>query len=481
MAVIQPAHDFGHEVVEGLQRFGSLFGAIVYLRLLGIAEPRQLPDPGGFVCDILLVKGWQARGLEAVVGVLVARCWRSRTVRGPWSYVGEERISRLRGGADERFCLVRYPVRFIVCRARAVVDDSAIVVDLVVVVTAAARVREPPIPARRFALGVRVLIEILAEEACPVARRIQKRRYVVLLVPFVPVGLQAAARTLVGPDPGVVGVLAPHDGGPGGTTERVGDEGVREAHALVPQDGASLRHEPEVISAHVIGQDEDDIGFGGSSRRLPSGASPDARHYQYCKGHRNRHRDSPSHVEHSPLGETEERKVITPAPDTATRAGYHLRGRKHIPLRVYLCLCHSWCVSRRARLPRGYDPKACVQRPGYSAGSLLPERELLGPEIARVHRGVLDFVSAGRDDLPDPLLPEWRNGMVSPQVIKGHSYQTFVVVGPQGVAAVAQQGTQHDPHPSSSFPSQGSLFIRELWQGMYIMIRSSGLPGAKLS
>src|SRR5215212_4011841 len=229
MAVIQPAHDFGH---------------------------------------------------EAVVGVLVARCWRSRTVRGPWSYVGEERISRLRGGADERFCLVRYPVRFIVCRARAVVDDSAIVVDLVVVVTAAARVREPPIPARRFALGARVLIEILAEEACPVTRIIQTRRYVVLLVAVVPVGLQATARTLVGPDAGVVGVLAPHDGGPGGTTKRVGDVGVREGHALVPQYRASLRHILEVVFAHVIGQDEDDIGFGGSPLDLTSAAAPDARHKQ---------------------------------------------------------------------------------------------------------------------------------------------------------------------------------------------------------
>src|SRR5215208_2010593 len=151
--VPQLAHDSGHQVVERLQRFGPLFGALVYLRLLGIAEPRQLPYPGWFVCDILLVEGWQVRGLEAVVGVLVARCWRSRTVRSPWRHVGEEGHPRLRGGADEGFCVIRYPVRFIVCRGRAVVDDSAIVVDLVVVVTAAARVREPPIPARRFALG----------------------------------------------------------------------------------------------------------------------------------------------------------------------------------------------------------------------------------------------------------------------------------------------------------------------------------------
>src|SRR5918995_19458 len=159
------------------------------------------------------------------------------------------------------------------------------------------RLREPPIPARRFVLGAGIFIEVLAEETRPVARRIQTRRHVVLLVAFVPVGLHTAARTLVGPDPGVVGVLAPHDGGPGGTTKRVGDEGVREAHALVPQYGASLRHVLEVILAHVIGQDEDDIGFGGSPFGLPSGTVPDARHEQYCKGHRNRQHHSPSHVD----------------------------------------------------------------------------------------------------------------------------------------------------------------------------------------
>src|SRR5919112_3119696 len=199
--VRQPAHDTGYEVVERLQRFGPLFGSVVYVRYLGIAEPRQLPYPGGFVCDIRLVEGRQAPGFEAVVGVLVARCWRSRTVRGPWRHVGEEGYPCCRGGADEGFCVIRYHVRFIVCRSRAVVDDSAIVVDLVIVVTGAVRVREPPIPARRFVRGAGVFIEVLAEEACPVTRRIQTRRHVVLLVAVVPVSRPAALRTLVAPDP----------------------------------------------------------------------------------------------------------------------------------------------------------------------------------------------------------------------------------------------------------------------------------------
>ena len=82
--------------------------------------------------------------------------------------------------------------------------------------------------------------------------------------------------------------------------------------------------------------------------------------------------------------------------------------------------------------------------------------------------------------LPDPLLPKGRDRMVSTQVLEGNSNQTFVVVGPQGVAAVAQEGTQYDPHPSSSFPCQKSIFTRESWKAMYIMIQSSGLPETRI-
>src|ERR671911_2295511 len=106
----------------------------------------------------MLVEGRRTPGLETVVGVHVARCWRSRTVRGPWRHVGEEGLPRFRGGADEGLGVIRYHVRFIVCRGRAVVEDSAIVVDLVVVVLASARVREPPIPAPRFVRGAGVFI-----------------------------------------------------------------------------------------------------------------------------------------------------------------------------------------------------------------------------------------------------------------------------------------------------------------------------------
>jgi hypothetical protein len=65
------------------------------------------------------------------------------------------------------------------------------------------------------------------------------------------------------------------------------------------------------------------------------------------------------------------------------------------------------------------------------------ELDFFGPEVTRVHRRVLDLVSAGGDDLPDPFLSKWRDGMASSQVVEDHTYQTFVVVSPQSVAAVA--------------------------------------------
>jgi hypothetical protein len=58
-----------------------------------------------------------------------------------------------------------------------------------------------------------------------------------------------------------MGVLAAHYGSPGGAAQGIGDESVLKGHALVLQHGARLWHVLEVIFAHVIGEDEDDVGF----------------------------------------------------------------------------------------------------------------------------------------------------------------------------------------------------------------------------
>src|SRR5918995_3180507 len=110
--------------------------------------------------------------------------------------------------------------------------------------------------------------------------------------------------------------------------------------------------------------------------------------------------------------------------------------------------------------------------PGLAVGdqATLPSLDLFGPEIRRVRRRVFDLVSAGGDDLPNPLLPKRSDGMVPPQMLEGRGHKTFVVVSPQGVATIAHQGAKHSPHSGSSFPipSQRRLFTRGPWKVMYI-------------
>ena len=119
---------------------------VFYLRLLGVAEPGQLPYPGEVICDVLLVERGRAAGLEAVVSVQVARRRGSREVRGLGRHVGEEWYASFRGGTDEALGVVRYHVRFVVGGGRLVVLDGAVVVDLVIIIVDAVDVREPPVP-----------------------------------------------------------------------------------------------------------------------------------------------------------------------------------------------------------------------------------------------------------------------------------------------------------------------------------------------
>ena len=92
---------------------------------------------------------------------------------------------------------------------------------------------------------------------------------------------------------------------------------------------------------------------------------------------------------------------------------------------------------------------------------ILPGLDLLGPE----RRGVIELVSAGVDDLPDPLLPKRRDGMVPLQMLEGRGHKTLVVVGPQGVAAIAHQSAKHRPHSGSSFPIPGTPFYQRAVEG----------------
>src|SRR5215212_3738033 len=271
-----------HQIVHGLQGFGALFGLIVYLGLLGVGEPRQLSYPGRFVRDVPLVEGGQARGLQAVVGVPVARGRGGRRVRSLGCHVSKERLAMRNASADERPGFPAFHVGTIVASFGAEVPYSALVVGVITGVPAPGG--EPVIPAwghERFVLDA---AEVLTDEGGPVASRIEARCHVVLLVAFVPVRLPASSRptdVYVGPYPSVVGILAAHDGGPAGTAKWVGDEGVRKAHALGPKHGASLWHVLEIAFSHVVGEDEDDVGFGGELLGIFGYAARDAQREQH--------------------------------------------------------------------------------------------------------------------------------------------------------------------------------------------------------
>src|SRR5215216_6647458 len=254
----------------------------VYLGLLDVVEPRQLSYPGGLVRDVPLVEGGQPRGFQAVVSVPVTRGRNGRRVRSFGCHVSKERLATRNAFSNEHPGFPAFHVGKIVASFGAEVPYSPLVVGAIIKVSAPGG--EPVIPAWGHEGFVLDAAEVLTDEGGPVASRIEARCHVVLLVAFVPVGLPASSPptdVLVGPYPGVVSILAAHDGGPAGTAKWVGDEGVRKAHALGLKHGASLWHVLEIAFSHVVGEDEDDVGFGGELLGIFGYAARDAQREQH--------------------------------------------------------------------------------------------------------------------------------------------------------------------------------------------------------
>src|SRR5215217_6551663 len=165
---------------------------VVYLGLLGVAEPRQLSYPGGLVRDVPLVEGGQARGLQAVVGVPVAWGRGGRMVRNLGCHVSKERLATRNSSSNEHPGFPAFHVGAIIASFGAEVPSSALVVGVITKVPAPGG--EPVIPAWGHEGFVLDAAEVLTNEGGPVASRIEARCHVVLLVAFVPVGLPPAAR-----------------------------------------------------------------------------------------------------------------------------------------------------------------------------------------------------------------------------------------------------------------------------------------------
>ena len=124
--------------------------------------------------------------------------------------------------------------------------------------------RVPLVPARRD-VGPVVAVQVLPEEGRPVALLLDPGGHRRVLVAEEAELLEAPERRLVVEDLVVVGVLAPQDGGPAGTAQRVGDEGVLERRALLdeqlPQVGHVLeRVRVQVGRGQIVGEDQDHVG-----------------------------------------------------------------------------------------------------------------------------------------------------------------------------------------------------------------------------
>src|SRR5215217_7425251 len=93
----------------------------------------------------------------------------------------------------------------------------------------------PFVPSRRnvVAANLAVAVEILAEQGRLVTCVVEPRAQRGPLSPEVAERLETPTRRNVGPDQMIVRVLAGQDCGPGGTTERRGDECVVEGNALI--------------------------------------------------------------------------------------------------------------------------------------------------------------------------------------------------------------------------------------------------------
>src|SRR5215210_6888141 len=120
----------------------------------------------------------------------------------------------------------------------------------------------PFVPPRRnvVAANVAVAVEVLAEQGRLVTRVVEPGGYRGSLSPQLAEGLETPHRRTVAPDQVVVWVLSGQDRGPGGTAERVGDEGVVEGQAFVGHVRFERRYLPDRPSVQVVRKYEDDIG-----------------------------------------------------------------------------------------------------------------------------------------------------------------------------------------------------------------------------
>src|SRR5215211_6188121 len=151
----------------------------------------------------------------------VARGWGGRFVWGFGRDVGEERLARPNAVAYEGLSFPAEDVGNIVTVTLGEVLFSAVVIHVKVEHPTSRFCGEPVVPAQGYRRQI-VSVEVFAEEPGPVTGIVQARGYVVSLVAVVLVALPTTIGTItVTPNPRIMGVLATHDGGPGGQHREV--------------------------------------------------------------------------------------------------------------------------------------------------------------------------------------------------------------------------------------------------------------------
>ena len=214
---------------------------------VGLVEGRVVEGRGPLVEEqVLVLRGGGRKAAPALRRDPVVR----REVPG----VQDERVARRGEVADRTVGVVLDDRRDVAVgvAARLPVAGHG---EVDVVVDAAGQ-RVPARPAGGALVAGAVAVEELADEPGEVARVAEPRARLLGGVE----GLEAAVDAAVVLHAVVLGVLARRELGARGAAQRVGGDGVGELHALVGQQPARDRHVVEVVVAHVVGEDEDEVG-----------------------------------------------------------------------------------------------------------------------------------------------------------------------------------------------------------------------------
>ena len=264
-----PRHPLGRQllldapdhVVDGEHRLRP--PAVLAIDRLGVGggERRDLCEPRRRIARLLVVgrRAWRGQAGE-LIGI--TRCRHVRPVRREGRDLQHEGLGRRHRTVDERHRLGREHIGQIVAGLVAVVVDRPVLVEVIVEPGIPVAADGPFAPARRRLVDRLIAVEVLAEEAGPIAGLLQSHSIGLRLV-AVPVERgNAAVIAAVGEHPVVVRILTGQERRSRWAAQRINDVEPRHRRAG-PLHGEHVRHEPHEVPRQVIDQHEDDVRAAG--------------------------------------------------------------------------------------------------------------------------------------------------------------------------------------------------------------------------